>query len=99
MIEHRENCLTINGKQSVRLKSGSISFKNYFKQLSFPFKIYADFEFFFKKVKSDFIECNSNSSYTTKYQDNIPYSFADKFVFIDNKFIKKLFFAEEKKCC
>ena len=25
-IEHKENCLIINGKQSVKLKSGSISF-------------------------------------------------------------------------
>ena len=30
-IEHGKNCLIINGKQSVKLKSGSISFKNYFK--------------------------------------------------------------------
>ena len=44
LLEHRENCLTINGKQSVRLKSGTTSFKNYFKQLTVPFKIYADFE-------------------------------------------------------
>ena len=32
-VEHKENCLVINGKQSVKLKSSSISFKNYFKQL------------------------------------------------------------------
>ena len=44
LIEHKENCLIINGKQSIKLKSGSISFKNYFKQLPVPFKIYADFE-------------------------------------------------------
>ena len=31
LIEHGENGLIINGKQSVKLKSGSISFKNYFK--------------------------------------------------------------------
>ena len=31
LIEHGENCLVINGKQSVKLKSGSISFKNCFK--------------------------------------------------------------------
>ena len=31
LIEHKENCLATNGKQSVKLKSGSISFKNYFK--------------------------------------------------------------------
>ena len=44
LIKHKENCLVINGKQSVKLKSGSISFKNYVKQLPVPFKIYADFE-------------------------------------------------------
>ena len=44
LIEHKENCLIINGKQSVKLKSDSISFKNYFKQLPVPFKIYGDFE-------------------------------------------------------
>ena len=43
LIEHKENCLIINGKQSVKLKSDSISFKNYFKQLSVSFNIYADF--------------------------------------------------------
>ena len=32
LIEHGENCLIINRKQSVKLKCGSISFKNYFKQ-------------------------------------------------------------------
>ena len=32
LIEHKENCLIINGKQSVKLKSSSNSFKNYFKQ-------------------------------------------------------------------
>ena len=43
LIEHKENFLTTNGKQSVKLRSGSISFKNYFIQLPVPFKIYADF--------------------------------------------------------
>ena len=53
LIEHKENCLIINGKQSVKLKSDSISFKNYFKQLPFPFKIYADFECLFLNVFFD----------------------------------------------
>ena len=52
LIEHKESCLIINGKQSVKLKSGSISFKNYFKQLPVTYKIYADFEFILKKVDS-----------------------------------------------
>ena len=52
LIEHKENCLIMNGKQSVKLKSGSISFKNYFKQLPVPFKIYAVLECILKGVKS-----------------------------------------------
>ena len=44
LIERRENCLIINGKKSVQLRGGTISFKNYFKQLSVLFKIYADFD-------------------------------------------------------
>ena len=30
-VEHKEICLKINGKQTVKLRSGSIKFKNYFK--------------------------------------------------------------------
>ena len=52
LIEHKQNCLMINAKQSIKLKSGSISFKSYFKQFSVPFKIYADFECILKGVKS-----------------------------------------------
>ena len=44
LTEHKKVCLTINGTQSVRLKKGTIEFKNYFKQIAIPFKIYADFE-------------------------------------------------------
>ena len=44
LTEHKETCLKINVKQTLKLKSGSIKFKNYFKLLAVPFKIYADFE-------------------------------------------------------
>ena len=44
MTKHKEDCLSINGQQSVNLEEGIIEFKNYFKQLPVPFKIYADFE-------------------------------------------------------
>ena len=44
LIKHKENCLSINGKQSVKLEKGIIEFENYFKQIPVPFKIYADFE-------------------------------------------------------
>ena len=93
LIEHKENCLIINGKQSVKLKSGSINFKNYFKQLTVPFKIYADFECTLKGVRSS---DKNNGSYTEKYQPHIPFSFAYKVVCVDNKFSKKFFFTEEK---
>ena len=82
LIKHKENCLSINGKQSVKLEEGIIKFENYFKQIPVPFKIYADFECNLKKVK-----CNEGS-YTKKYQDHIPCSFAYKIVCIDNRFTK-----------
>ena len=45
-------CLSINGAQSVRLDKGTIEFKNYFKRISVPFKIYADFECNLDSVES-----------------------------------------------
>ena len=44
LAEHKKVCLSINGTQSVRLEKGTIEFKNYFKEIPVPFKIYADFE-------------------------------------------------------
>ena len=87
LIEHKKNCLITSGKQSVKLKSDSISFKHYFKQILVPFKIYADFECLLKGVKSS---GKNNDSYTEKYQDHIPCSFAYKVVCVDNKFSKKV---------
>ena len=43
LIEHKEIFLEINGKQSLKPESGSIKFKNHFKQLVVPSKVYADF--------------------------------------------------------
>ena len=86
--EHKETCLKINGKQTVKLKSGSIWFKNHFKQLVVPFKIYADFESISKRVRRS--DKDKNSSYTEKYQSHIPCSFADKVVCIDDKFSKPI---------
>ena len=82
MIKHKENGLSINGKQSVKLEKGIIKFENYFKQIPVPFKIYADFECNLKNVK-----CNEGS-YTEKYQEHLPCSFAYKVVCIDNRFAK-----------
>ena len=43
LTKHKEDCLSINGKQSVKLE-GTIEFENYFKHIPGPFKIYVDFE-------------------------------------------------------
>ena len=42
--DHKEDCLMINGKQNVKLEKGFISFRNFNRQISVPFKIYTDFE-------------------------------------------------------
>ena len=42
LIKHKEDCLNINGKQSVKLEEGIIEFGNYSKQIPVPFKIYSD---------------------------------------------------------
>ena len=54
--------MSINGAQSVRLEKGTIDFKNYFKQIPVPFKVYADFEWNLKIAES------YKGSYSKKYQ-------------------------------
>ena len=90
LIKHKEICLSINDKQSVKLEDGIIKFENYFKQIPVPFKIYADLECNLKIVK-----CNEGS-YTEKYQDHIPCSFAYKTVCIDDRLVSQLLCIEVK---
>ena len=52
LTEHKKVFLSINGAQSVRFEKGTIEFKNYFKQIPVPFKIYADFEYNLESVES-----------------------------------------------
>ena len=84
LIKHKEDCLSINGKQSVQLEEGIIEFQNYFKQIPVPFKIYADFECNLKSVDG------YEGSYTKKYQDHVPCSFAYKVVCINDRFSKPI---------
>ena len=84
LTKHKENCLSINGKQSVKLEKGIIEFKNCFKQIAVSFKIYADFEYNLKSVECD------GGSYTKKYQDHIPCSFAYQGVCIGDRFTKPI---------
>ena len=54
LIKHKENCLSINGKQLVKLEKGIIKFENYFKEIPFPFKMYSDFECNLKSVEGSY---------------------------------------------
>ena len=84
LIKHKENYLSINGKQSVILKKGIVEFENCFKQTPVPFKIYADFECNLRRAES------YEGSYTKKYQDHISFSFTYKVVCIDVRFTKPI---------
>ena len=84
LIKHKENCLSINGKQSVKLEKGIIKFENYLKQIPVLFKIYPDFEPNLRSAKI------YEGSYTKKYQDHIPCSFAYKVFCVDDKFTKPI---------
>ena len=64
--------MSINGAQSVWLAKRAIEFKNYFKQIPVPFNVYADFEYNLKSFE------NYEGSYSKKYHDHIPCTFAYK---------------------
>ena len=84
LIKHKEDCLSINGQRSINLEKGTIKFKNYFKQVPVPFKIYADFECNLKNV-----ECYEGT-YTKKYHEHVPCSYTYKVVCIDDKCSKSI---------
>ena len=52
LIKHKEDCLSINGKQSFKLEEGTIELENYSKQIPVLSKIYADFECNLRGVES-----------------------------------------------
>ena len=82
--KHKKDCLLINGRQRIKLEKGFLEFNNFNKMIPCPFKIYADFECLLKNVD---IGINNNCfSYTAKYQDHIPSSFAYKLVCIYDRF-------------
>ena len=84
--DHKKDCLLINGGQNIKLEKGFIKFNNFKRKIPVPFKIYADFECLLKNC--DLKVDNDCFSYTKKYQDHIPCSFAYKVVYVDNKFSK-----------
>ena len=94
LAERNETCLKINGKQTVKLRSGLIKFKNHFKQSDVPFKIYGDFECNVKEVKG--IDRNNNTSYSEKYEAHVACSFDYKVVCVDDRFRKPIVLYREK---
>ena len=64
LMDHEETCLKINDEQTVKLRNGSIKFRNHFKQSAVSFKIYADFECNLKKINTN--ERGNDTLYTEK---------------------------------
>ena len=69
MIKHKEDCLSINGTQSLYVEEGIVKFENYSRQLTVPFKIYADFECNLQDTEIYEGPC------TKKYHDHVPCSY------------------------
>ena len=84
LIKHKEDCLSINGMQSVDVEEGIIKFENYSNQLSVPFKVYADFECSLKDTEIYEGSCRKN------YHNHVPCSYAFNVVCIDNRFSKSI---------
>ena len=80
LTEHINNCLSINGKQAIKMpeKGQHVSFRNYYKQIPVPFVIYADFEAITQKVHG----ClpNNEKSYTEAYQKHTDCGYGYKLV-------------------
>ena len=90
MTKHKEVCLSINGAQSVRLEKGTIEFKNYFKQIPVPFKIYADFECNLESVES------YEGFYSEKHQDTLLVVLLTSLFVLMINLVIRLFFLEVK---
>ena len=87
--EHVKNCISINGKQAIKMpeKGQHVNFRNYHKQIPAPFVIYADFEAITEKVHG----ClpNNEKSYTEAYQKHIDCGYGYKLVcHYDDEFSK-----------
>ena len=98
---HKIVCLTINGEQSIKLSNESTSFKIYSRQISIPFKIYADFECILEKVDNVSESYSDNSvavSGSKKYQNHVPCGFSYKLVSVDDQFSKDIVVYRGKDC-
>lgn len=80
LFNHKEVCLKINGKQTIKMpaKGTKIYFKHFYKSSENPFIIYADFESLLVPINT----CNKpfDNSYTNEYQKHEICSHAYKVV-------------------
>ena len=90
LTEHKEVCLSINSAQSVRLEKGTIAFKNYFKEMAAPFKIYADFKCNLMGVESYKV------SYSKKYKITFLVVLLTKVFVLMTNLVSRLLFLEVK---
>ena len=89
LTEHKNNCISINGKQSINMpeKGDKVYFKNHHKQLPVPFVIYADFEALTEKIQG--CRPNNEKSYTEAYQKHTDCGYGYKVVCCyDDKYSK-----------
>ena len=89
LTEHKNNCISINGKQAIKMpeKGDKVYFKNHHKQLAVPFIIYSDFEALTEKVQG--CQPNNEKSYTEAYQKHTDCGYEYKVVCCyDNKYTK-----------
>ena len=85
--------MSINGAQSVTFEKRQIKFKNLFRQILVPFKIYSNFECILTSAESH------EGSRTATYQNHIPCSFADKLAVSMINLASQLLFTEVKVSC
>ena len=76
--------------QSAKVEEGIILFENYSKHIPVPFKTYAGFECNLKSVEV------YDGSYTKKYRDHVPCSFAYKLFVLIIDLLSQLLFTEVK---
>ena len=89
LTEHKNNCISINGKQAINMpeKGDKVYFKNHHKQLPVPFVIYADFEALTEKIQR--CQPNNEKSYTEAYQKHTDCGYGYKVVCCyDDKYSK-----------
>ena len=90
LIKHKEDCMSINGVQSLGIEQGIIEFQNYFKQLQVLFKIYADFE-----CNLEIIEIYEGS-YTKNIMITLLVALLTKFYVLMIHLVSQLLFIEVK---